>query len=63
MRFLVILEIGNEETVYGVVFAGLPGCFSAWDLFEEAKNNTKEAAELWQEEQIDFGETKPKPRD
>ena len=63
MKYPVLIEVGNEETAYGVVFPDLPGCFSAGDTFEEALDNAKEAAELWLEEQIDSGEPIPKPRD
>lgn len=61
MKYPIAIEPGSENTAYGVVFPDLPGCFSAGDTLEEAYTNAKEAAELWLEEQIDEGESIPRP--
>ena len=63
MRFPVMLEKETKKLYTVSFFLIFLAVFSAGDSFEEAKNNTEEAAELQQEEYIDSGETIPKPRD
>lgn len=60
MDFLVAVETGDENSAYGVVVPGLPGCFSAGDTYEEALANAREAIELHIEALLDAGETIPK---
>ena len=62
MKYPIAIEIGNANTVFGVVVPDLPGCFSAADNgVDEAISNAKEAIELWIETTIDKGLDVPKP--
>ena len=62
MKYPIAIEIGTENTAWGVVVPDLPGCFSAADEgIDEAIENAKEAIALWIEDAIAEGETIPKP--
>ncbi len=61
MRYPIAIEPSGKATAYGVVFPDLPGCFSAGDTLDEAVTNSKEAANLWIEEQLDEGLKIPSP--
>lgn len=55
MKFIIAVEPGTDETAFGTVVPGLPGCFSAGDTLDEAVDNTREAIELWVESVIEAG--------
>jgi predicted RNase H-like HicB family nuclease len=61
MRYPVAIEIGDENTAFGVVFPDLPGCFSAGDTLDEALTNAEEAAALWIDTVLDKGGFVPPP--
>ena len=42
-NYISLVETGDKDTAYGVVFPDFPGCFSAGDTFEEAVKNAHEA--------------------
>jgi predicted RNase H-like HicB family nuclease len=46
MKFRVVLEYDKEARSFSAVCPELPGCGSAGDTEEEAKQNIKEAIEL-----------------
>lgn len=43
MRYPVAVEVGDEDTAWGIVFPDLKGCFSAGYSLIEAMENAKEA--------------------
>lgn len=56
-KYPIAIEIGDEQTAFGVVVPDLPGCFSAGDTIGEAIENSKEAIALWIETVLeDVGE-------
>lgn len=59
----VAIELGNENTAFGVVVHDLPGCYSAGDSMDEALENTKEAIEFHLEGLAEQGELPPAPSD
>ena len=61
MRYPVAIEIGDEDTAYGVVVPDLPGCFSAGDTLDEAMTSAEEAAIAWIEATMDDGRAVPVP--
>jgi predicted RNase H-like HicB family nuclease len=61
VRYPVAIEIGDENTAFGVVFPDLPGCFSAGDSLDEALTNAEEAAALWIDSVLDKGGVVPSP--
>jgi predicted RNase H-like HicB family nuclease len=60
-KYPVAIELGNEQTAFGVVVPDLPGCFSAGDTLEEAIKNSKEAIAAWIEITLDAGGEIPVP--
>jgi predicted RNase H-like HicB family nuclease len=42
-NYIALVETGDKDTAYGVVFPDLPGCYSAGDTFERAIKNAHEA--------------------
>lgn len=61
MRYPIAIEIGSDETAFGVVVPDLPGCFSAGDTLDEAVANAAEAIALWVETVLDDGGAVPPP--
>lgn len=59
MRYPIIIEIGDENTAWGVIVPDFHGCFSAGDSFDEALENVIEAMTLWVEEWRDAGNKIP----
>ncbi len=49
MKFRVVIEYDSEAKAYSVVCPELPGCASAGDTEQEARENIKEAIELYLE--------------
>lgn len=47
MKFRIVLEYDPEAQAFSAVCPELPGCASAGDTEEEAKQNIKEAIELY----------------
>ncbi|GAA3924957.1 type II toxin-antitoxin system HicB family antitoxin [Litoribacillus peritrichatus] len=60
MKYTVAIEVGDEDTAYGVTVPDIPGCFSAGDSFEEALENAKEAINGHLEILAEDGELPPK---
>ena len=61
MRYPISIEIGSDNTAYGVVVPDLPGCFSAGDTLDEAVINAEEAIIAWIETALDAGQEIPRP--
>jgi len=61
MRYPVAIELGDENTAYGVVVPDLPGCFSAGDTLDEALSAAEEAVAGWIDAKLDAGGTIPAP--
>ncbi len=59
MWFPVAVEVGDENTTYGVVVPDIPGCFSAGETFDEALANAREAVEMHLESLAEHGEPIP----
>jgi predicted RNase H-like HicB family nuclease len=59
MWYPIAIEVGNEDTAYGVVVPDIPGCFSAGDTFDEAVANAREAIEGHLESLAEHGESIP----
>lgn len=49
MKFRIVIEYDPEARAYSVVCPELPGCASAGDTEEEARENIREAIELYLE--------------
>jgi predicted RNase H-like HicB family nuclease len=47
MKFRIVLEYDAEAKAFSAVCPELPGCASAGDTEEEARQNIKEAIELY----------------
>jgi predicted RNase H-like HicB family nuclease len=47
MKFRIVLEYDADAGAFSAVCPELPGCASAGDTEEEAKQNIKEAIELY----------------
>lgn len=61
MRYPVAIEIGDQDTAFGVVVPDLPGCFSAGDTLDEAMLNAEEAIAAWIDATLDSGGAIPRP--
>lgn len=61
MRYPISIEVGSDNTAYGVVVPDLPGCFSAGDTLDEAVTNAEEAIIAWIETALDAGQEVPRP--
>lgn len=61
MRYPVMIEVGNDETAWGVIVPDLPGCFSAGDTLDEAMASVSEAAAAWIDAALDAGREIPRP--
>ena len=59
MIYPIAIEIGDENTAFGVVVPDIEGCFSAGDTLEEALSNTKEAMSFHLEEYAENGKPLP----
>ena len=55
MHYPIAIETGTRKHAFGVVVPDLPGCFSAGDTLDEAKDSAREAIELWLEVAVDDG--------
>jgi predicted RNase H-like HicB family nuclease len=51
MKYFYAVVHKDEDSVYGVHFPDLPGCFSAADDLEDVLPNATEAMELWLEDE------------
>lgn len=47
MKFRIVIEYDAEASAYSVVCPELPGCASAGETEKEARENIKEAIELY----------------
>jgi predicted RNase H-like HicB family nuclease len=47
MKFRIVLQYDSEAQAFSAICPELPGCASAGDTEEEAKENIKEAIELY----------------
>ena len=47
IRYPIAIELGDEQTAFGVVVPDLPGCYSAGDTLDEAISGAEEAAAAW----------------
>jgi predicted RNase H-like HicB family nuclease len=63
MRYPIAIEMGDDQTAFGVVVPDLPGCFSAGDTLDEAIQNAEEAAAAWIDATLDAGDAIPSPSD
>ena len=61
MRYPVSIEIGDQDTAFGIVVPDLPGCFSAGDTLDEAMLNAEEAVAAWIDATLDSGGAIPRP--
>ncbi len=61
MRYPIAIELGDENTAFGVVVPDLPGCFSAGDTLDEAMAGAEEAIALWIDATLDSGAAIPTP--
>lgn len=61
MRYPVAIEIGDDDTAFGIVVPDLPGCFSAGDTLDEAMLNAEEAIAGWIDATLDSGGAIPRP--
>lgn len=61
MRYPIAIEIGDDQTAYGVVVPDLPGCFSAGDTLDEAIAAAEAAAIAWIDATLDAGGKIPAP--
>lgn len=55
MRYPCVIEKGDDQHAYGVVFPDCPGCYSAGDTLDEALNNASEALAGWMESMVEEG--------
>jgi predicted RNase H-like HicB family nuclease len=62
MRTYFAIVHKDEYSVVGVVFPGLPGCFSAGDPYDKAIANAHEALWPYAEAERSAGRQLPKPR-
>ncbi|WP_426700522.1 type II toxin-antitoxin system HicB family antitoxin [Rhodanobacter sp. Col0626] len=63
MRYPVAIELGGENTAFGVAVPDLPGVFSAGDTLDEAMTSAKEAILFGLEDYAERGEAFPAPTD
>lgn len=61
MRYPIMIEVGDDDTAFGVAVPDLQGCFSAGDTLDDAVTNVREAATLWIEDALDRGAAIPAP--
>jgi predicted RNase H-like HicB family nuclease len=61
MLYTVIIEVGDDDTAWGVEVPDIPGCYSAGDTLDEAIANAKAAIEGHLEVLADGGEQMPLP--
>jgi predicted RNase H-like HicB family nuclease len=47
ISYPILVEPADATHAFCVIVPDLPGCFSAGDTLDEAKQNAKEAIELW----------------
>ena len=59
MLYPIAIEVGDENTAFGVVVPDIEGCFSAGDSYDEALQNAKEAITDHLEVLADMGELPP----
>lgn len=60
MRYLCVIEPGDDTHAYGVIFPDCPGCYSAGGTLDEALSNASEGLDGWMENMIEEGfEIKP----
>ncbi|MEY3906744.1 MAG: hypothetical protein RIR59_1567 [Pseudomonadota bacterium] len=61
IRYPIAIELGDEQTAFGVVVPDLPGCYSAGDTLDEAMRGAEEAAAAWIDARLDAGGAIPAP--
>ena len=61
MRFPIVLH-SDDGIRYGVTVADLPGCFSAGDTFDEARDMAREAIDAHVELLVESGDDVPAPQ-
>lgn len=61
MHYPIMIEIGTDDSAFGVIVPDLPGCFSAGDTLDEAITNAQEAAAAWIDATLDSGDNVPAP--
>lgn len=62
MLYPVAIEIGDQNTSYGVIVPDILGCYSAGDTLEEAIENTREAITVHLETLVDMNADIPLPK-
>lgn len=60
MQYLVLFDRSGDGG-WGAVVPDLPGCMSAGDSLDEARENVREAIELWIEASRELGNEIPRP--
>lgn len=63
MLFPVAIEIGDDQTAFGVVVPDLEGCYSAGDSYKEALDNAREVIRLCLDRLAEEGRPPPQPGD
>jgi len=61
MLYPVAIEIGDDQTAFGVAVPDLKGCYSAGDTYEEALVNAREAIQGYLEVMAEDGHFPPEP--
>lgn len=62
MLYPIAIEVGDQNTSYGVIVPDILGCYSAGDSLEEAIENTREAITVHLETLVDMNVDIPLPK-
>lgn len=62
MKYQVIIDWSEEDSLYLAEVPDLPGCISHGETYEEAVKNIQEAMALWLDVAREFGDPIPQPR-
>lgn len=62
MLYPIAIEVGDQNTSYGVIVPDILGCYSAGDSLEEAIENTREAIAVHLETLVDMNVDIPLPK-
>ncbi|PCJ46213.1 MAG: hypothetical protein COA74_14275 [Gammaproteobacteria bacterium] len=63
MKYLAVVELGDNETAFGVSVPDVEGFFSAGDTFEDALTKASEGLQSHIELLLELGGELPKPSD
>ena len=61
-RYEIIIYWSTEDEAYVAELPELPGCAAHGATQEEALANAKEAAQLWLDAAVEFGDPVPEPK-